>query len=232
MANLNCSKCGEDFSDTYRKCPFCQEEAALKKGKPIHRKGKRLDKSKRSGGAGGIMLLLAVIVVFGVVGYMFFGEQVANFASTVAEKLRSQNSVAGELCVFAYTNRFKENEPQMYGNRLVQFSTPTNDQRTVVTSSVSALRELFGRGYGYKKAGVVATHIMPVQNVMRSLFEDTVSVEKEQKLTSVVDAVNKAFGRGTVKLAVQGSGKIKSSSEKQSPHYTTEWSDIPVVTVK
>ena len=159
-------------------------------------------------------------------------EQIANFASSVAEKLRSQNSVACELCVFAYTNRFKENEPQMYGNRLVQLSMPTNDQRIIVTRSIEAVRELFRRGYGYKKAGVIATRIMPVQNVMRSLFEETASVEKEHKLTSVVDAVNKAFGRGAVKFAVQGSGKIKSSSEKQSPHYTTEWSDIPVVTVK
>ena len=94
------------------------------------------------------------------------------------------------------------------------------------------MRELFRKGYGYKKAGVIATRIVPVQNIMRSLFEDTASVEREHKLTSVVDAVNKAFGRGAVKLAVQGSGKIKSSSEKQSPHYTTKWSDIPEVTVK
>ena len=159
-------------------------------------------------------------------------EQIANFASTVAEKLRSQNSAVCELCVFAYTNRFKENEPQMYGNQLVQFSTPTNDQRTIVARSVAALRELYCSGYGYKKAGVIATRITPVQNVMRSLFEDSVSVEKELKITSAVDAVNRAFGRGTVKFAVQGSGKIKSASEKQSPHYTTEWSDIPEVTVK
>ena len=159
-------------------------------------------------------------------------EQIANFASAVAEKLRSQNSVACELCVFAYTNRFKENAPQTYGNRLVHISSPTNDQRVIVTRSVDALRELFLKGYGYKKAGVIATRIMPVQNVMHSLFEDTAAVEKEQRITSVVDAVNKAFGRGTVKLAVQGSGKIKSSSEKQSPRYTTKWSDIPQVVVK
>ena len=159
-------------------------------------------------------------------------EQIANFASSVAEKLRSQNSVACELCIFAYTNRFKENEPQMYGNRLVQLSTPTNDQRVIVARSIEAVKELFSKGYGYKKAGVIATRIMPVQNVMRSLFEDTASVEKEHKLTSVVDAVNKAFGRGAVKLAVQGSGKIKTSSENQSPHYTTKWSDIPEVVVK
>ena len=159
-------------------------------------------------------------------------EQIANFASTVAEKLRAQDSAACELCVFAYTNRFKENEPQMYGNQLVQFVTPTNDQRVIVTRSIDALRELYRRGFGYKKAGVIATRIVPVQNIMRSLFEDTVSIEKERKLTSVVDAVNRTFGRGAVKLAVQGSGRIKTSSEKQSPHYTTMWSDIPEVTVK
>lgn len=102
----------------------------------------------------------------------------------------------------------------------------------IVTRSIDALRELYRRGFGYKKAGVIATRIVPVQNIMRSLFEDTVSIEKERKLTSVVDAVNRTFGRGAVKLAVQGSGRIKTSSEKQSPHYTTKWSDIPEVTVK
>lgn len=80
MANIQCPKCGEEYSDTYRSCPFCQEAEAQAKGKPIRRKGKRLDKKKRSGGAGGIILLLAVVIVFGVVGYVFFGEQVAGLA--------------------------------------------------------------------------------------------------------------------------------------------------------
>ena len=159
-------------------------------------------------------------------------EQIANFASSLAEKLRKQNTVASEICVFAYTNRFKENEPQVYGNQLIQLTPPTNDQRTIVARSVAATRELFRNGYGYKKAGVVATRIILVQNVMRSLFDDTASIEKEHKLTSVVDAVNRAFGKGAIKLAVQGSGRIKTSSENQSPHYTTLWSDIPTATVK
>lgn len=159
-------------------------------------------------------------------------EQVANFASSVAEKLRSQSSVACEINVFAFTNRFKESAPQMYGNKLLHLTIPTNDQRTIVTRSVAATRELFLDGYGYKKAGVVATHIMPAQNVMHSLFDDTTALEREHRITSVVDAVNCNFGRGTLKFAIQGSGKVKSHSENQSPHYTTKWSDLPSVTVK
>ena len=54
MANRQCPVCGNEYSDTYRKCPFCEEEAARRKGKTIRRRGgKRLDKKKRSGGAGG-----------------------------------------------------------------------------------------------------------------------------------------------------------------------------------
>lgn len=159
-------------------------------------------------------------------------EQVANFASTVAEKLRRQNSVACDITVFAYTNRFNDTAPQIFGNRLVHFEQPTGEQRTIVTQAVAAARELATGGYSYKKAGVVAMHIMPAQNVQHSLFEDRNTLEKEGRISSAVDVINSTFGKGTIKLAVQGSGKIKSSSEKQSPHYTTLWSDIPTVTVK
>ena len=159
-------------------------------------------------------------------------EQIANFASSMAEKLRQQKSVAAEMTVFAYTNRFKDNEPQTYGNSLVHFKQPTNEQRVIVSSAVSAAYELFKRGYGYKKAGVVATHIWQESEVVRSLFEDTEATEREHRITSALDVINGTFGRGTVKLAAQGNGRIKSSSEKQSPHYTTLWEDIPLVSVK
>ena len=159
-------------------------------------------------------------------------EQIANFASSMAEKLRQQHSVACEMAVFAYTNRFKDNEPQTYGNSLVHFEQPTNDQRTIVSSAVAAARELYKRGYGYKKAGVVATHIIQESDVVHSLFEDTQASEREHRITSALDAINGTFGRGTVKLAAQGIGRIKSASEKQSPHYTTLWDDLPKVSIK
>ena len=159
-------------------------------------------------------------------------EQIANFASSMAEKLRQQRSVVREMTVFAYTNRFKENEPQTHGNSLVHFEQPTDDQRTIVSKAVAAAYELYRRGYGYKKAGVVATHIQQSSDVVHSLFEDTASAEREHRITTALDVINGTFGRGTVKLAAQGSGRIRSASEKQSPHYTTRWDDIPTVTVK
>ena len=160
------------------------------------------------------------------------GEQIANFASSMAEKLRQQRSVTSEMMVFAYTNRFKDNEPQTYGNSLVHFEQQTNEQRTIVSKAVAAAHELYRKGYGYKKAGVVATHIIQECDVVHSLFEESEVLEREHKITSALDAINGTFGKGTVKLAAQGSGRIRSASEKQSPHYTTLWTDIPKVSVK
>ena len=80
MANKVCPKCGEEYSDTYRKCPFCEEEAAITKGKRLRRGGKRsVKRQRKGGGALGIMLLLAVIIIAGVLSYIFFGDQIAGF---------------------------------------------------------------------------------------------------------------------------------------------------------
>lgn len=159
-------------------------------------------------------------------------EQIANFASTMAEKLRKERSVVLEMAAFAFTNRFKDNVPQTYGNALVHFEHPTNDQRIIVSKAVAAADEMFKSGYGYKKAGVVATRIIPQTDLVHSLFEDPALLEREQKLSSAFDTINGTFGKGTLKFAVQGSGQIKSSVQRQSPHYTTLWSDIPKVSVK
>ena len=38
MGNRVCPQCGQEYSDTYRKCPFCEEEEAEKRGKPLRRR--------------------------------------------------------------------------------------------------------------------------------------------------------------------------------------------------
>lgn len=159
-------------------------------------------------------------------------EQIANFAATLAEKLRKQGSVTSEIAVFAYTNRFKEDQPQTHSSALVTFPTPTAGQKSIITSAVKAARELFRSGYGYKKAGVIATGVMAESEATPSLFDDPHALEQEQKITEALSAINGTFGDGTIKLAVQGSGSIKTTCQKQSPHYTTRWTDLPKVSVK
>lgn len=96
MGNRVCPQCGQEYSDTYRKCPFCEEAEAEKRGKPLRRRGgKRLSRRKRSAGAAGIMLLLVVVVICGVMSYVFFGDEIAGFMGIRSEQTQQGDDSQG-----------------------------------------------------------------------------------------------------------------------------------------
>ncbi len=80
MANRVCPTCGEEYSDTYKRCPFCEETQALEKGRNLHRGGKRsVKRQRKNGGALGVMMLLSVVIICGVLACVFFGDEIASF---------------------------------------------------------------------------------------------------------------------------------------------------------
>jgi len=159
-------------------------------------------------------------------------EQVATFAYSSAEKLRRQASVCQELSVFAFTNRFREDQPQTFLSNMVALADPSSDYRVLVGAAVTACRRMWRAGYGFKKAGVVLGRIGQAADQTASLFADTAALERSGRLSSTLDAISSAYGRGTVRFAAQGDGLVHNNCSHQSPHYTTLWSDIPKVSLK
>lgn len=155
-------------------------------------------------------------------------EQVAKFAAMTAEKLRSQNSVCSHLTVFATTNRFKEDEVQQYGHICVPFEEPTDSTIDIVRVAREALNEIFVRGTGYKKAGVVASGIMPREGVSVSMFNGE-HQERHRRLMQTLDSINSRVGDGSVVVASAGLSEVKANSAHRSPGYTTNWNDLPIV---
>ena len=155
-------------------------------------------------------------------------EQVAKFASMTAEKLRSQNSVCSHLTVFAATNRFKEDEVQQFGHICIPFAEPTDSTIDIVRASREALDEIFVRGTGYKKAGVIASGILPREGVTVSMF-DAEHQERHRRLMQTLDSINSRVGDGAVVVASAGLTQVKANSAHRSPGYTTNWNELPVV---
>ena len=62
-----------------------------------------------------------------------------------------------------------------------------------------------------------------------SLFADPAALEKQERLSSAIDSLTAAYGRGVVRFGTQGDGRILSSREHQSPRYTTQWTELPKV---
>lgn len=80
MAMKRCPVCGEKYSDTYRSCPFCEEDAMQDRRQSAHRRGG--SRTARRGGHHedpGILtpVLVVVIVVLAMtLVWLFFGEQI------------------------------------------------------------------------------------------------------------------------------------------------------------
>ena len=155
-------------------------------------------------------------------------EQVAKFAAMTAKKLRSQNSVCSYLTVFAATNRFKESDVQQFGHICVPFVEPTDSTIDIVRAAREALGEIFVRGTGYKKAGVVASGILPREGVAVSMF-NAEHQERHHRLMQALDNINSRVGDGAVVVASAGLSEVKANSAHRSPGYTTNWNELPVV---
>lgn len=75
MRLLKCPKCGEMFSDTYKTCPFCQEDEELHSGKHIKTGGRRVGGAKARPKVGGGVVVACLMLVLGLVACTIFGSQ-------------------------------------------------------------------------------------------------------------------------------------------------------------
>ena len=89
---------------------------------------------------------------------------------------------------------------------------------------------IFRAGMSYKKAGVIVSGIVPQApcSTTLSLFaeEAPAAPERDGRIMQVMDAINKRYGRGAVRLAAENSEIWKPHQERLSARYTTRWDDI------
>ena len=154
-------------------------------------------------------------------------EHIAKFAAMTAEKLRNQHSVCSMLTIFAATNRFHEDEVQQYGHIAIPLIEPTDSTIDIVRTAREALDEIYVRGVGYKKAGIIASGIIPRSGITVSMF-DSEHQERHHRLMQALDDINRRTG-GAVIIASEGLSEIKANSCHRSPRYTTSWDEIPTI---
>ena len=151
---------------------------------------------------------------------------VAHHVAHIAEKLRADGVVAGRLSVIAHASRFGSFSHRQ-GTLSVDLPYPTHDTIMLTKEAARLLDALYTHGIPYKKAGVVASAIMPEGYVSGSLFKDVNDRDREGRIDSAADMINEKFGRGTVRLGVAlGSTRWRERRQLISPEYTTKWTDI------
>ena len=78
MSLIKCPKCGEMFSDSYKTCPFCEEDEAYYSGKLRKSRGRRAAESRRRKTPSilGPVAVIVLILLAALVVYAFGWQQV------------------------------------------------------------------------------------------------------------------------------------------------------------
>ncbi len=156
-------------------------------------------------------------------------EAVSTYLARAAEKLRQQDSLAGQLTVFIRTNPFAANVPHYANEFTIDLPHPTAFTPELLKQARVALQALYRDGFRYAKAGVVLGKITPLHLVQPDLFGEVDVHEhyRQAKLMAVVDMVNRLFGAGTLVFATQGlHHRWRMRRERLSQQFTTNWQEL------
>jgi len=148
----------------------------------------------------------------------------------VAEKLRAQQGLAGQLHVFIRTSPFRKQDKQYAQAITIPTARPTAHTGELLNSSLAGLRKIYRPGYKYAKAGVMLMDLRPNTCVQGELDIGDPLARDTGQLMGAVDALNRRFGRGTVTSGIARSSIAQQPwqmrHERCTPCYTTEWADL------
>lgn len=134
-------------------------------------------------------------------------QALCTFAGTVCRKLRRQQGHAADIGVFIATNRFDTRSPQYSDFTSCALPEPTDFTPAIASEGIRLLDTIFRPGYGYKRAGLIISRIVPRGGLQPSLFEDTAQRDKRERLMRVADALNAASaGNPAIRMAAMGDG--------------------------
>lgn len=157
-------------------------------------------------------------------------ETVAFYVTRAAEKLREQHSLVSLLTVFIATNPFQPEKPQYSRSCAIHLSAATNDTRALIATALGGLERLYRAGFSYHRAGIFLQELVPDTYRQLHLFSPNEGLSRTQRLSMMVDSINKRFGRETIWYAAAGrTPGWKMRQEHRSPRYTTNLAELPLV---
>lgn len=153
-------------------------------------------------------------------------ESVVAYAAEAAAKLRRQNQAAQSISVFIHTDRFNPDAPQYANSACVPLTPASNDTGPIVKAAGQALKRIFKPGFNFKKSGVLLHDLVPETLEQEDLFH--ARDPRDKALSNALDAINAKFGPNSVAVGASAmkNRKWTMTRRRQSPKYTTRWTDL------
>ncbi len=147
----------------------------------------------------------------------------------IVHQLSNMEALAASMRVIAYPNRFSDFALRGIVEEVV-FTVPTRDLFTLTREVDRVLKQGFRRAVPYKKAGIIVA-VVPEAGISGQLFETEETTARTKSLSEVIVGINKAQGKNSIQLGTSLGqwSRWSARTEKLSPAYTTDWSDLRVV---
>lgn len=154
-------------------------------------------------------------------------QGIASYMSRAAEKLRQYGLDATTVQVFITTKNYGQG-PHYTGATGGRLEAATHHTPTLIKAALKCLGRIYRPGFGYRKAGVILSNLVPHVPEQGHLF--LTRNPDDENLMAVLDAVNSRYGAGTLFVARCGVRRCWAMQRQHtSPCYTTRWSDLPLV---
>lgn len=157
-------------------------------------------------------------------------EAVSAYMAKAAEKLRNDESIAKQICVFIHTSRFQEDS--YYNYQIISLPQGSDYTPELIACAKKALSKIFRPGLAYKKVGVTLLDLSPKDQQQRDLFSTYEANEKQTRAMHVLDKIQHKMGRESISFASEGIEKSwKMKKGNSTPRYTTSWEEILTIKI-
>jgi DNA polymerase V len=162
--------------------------------------------------------------------YVQIEDALCAYVLNSAPKVREQGLLVGQLQVFLHTSRFEVNNRIKSAAYTMDINPPTSLSQELIHYAVECLKRIYAPGYPYQKVGVFMTRFSKESAGQLLLHEDNANRAKKEKLSHLMDKINKTWGKDTMRLAAMSyTQPWKAKHEFLSQKFTTRIEDVLVV---
>ena len=238
MAMKRCPICGEKYSDTYKSCPFCEEEEALQSGSQIRRTapargGRRAAKNRRQPNLLSPILVVLIVIMAALLVYLLFGDQIAERLTGGTDAAQDQqvedvtpdvpdttDPETGEDVTMPESGDTGETEETDDGDTAAEQTDPATLPETLTIAYLGSPRTEFTMSVGDEPIPLTASGGNGTYT-WSSSDDGIASVDADGHVTAVSQGratltVTDGTGRGTCVVLVRGGSTAGTSSSGET----------------
>lgn len=156
-------------------------------------------------------------------------EAISFHATNASQRLRKQGLYANTVYAFIQNSPF-DIAPHCICDGMIALPAPTDDTFKINQAALHILKRKYKPGIYYQKVGVMLGGLVPIHGQQLDLLGYTATDSKSEKLMRVLDGINKKYGRGTLRLASEGTEKAWAMRRSyKSPNYMGSFNELPII---